>query len=140
MFGEECKIGDLGLMRFKYEDTLAIDNYQRLGAFGWECPEAMNKFLTENAKNPEFTFDCVIDESSDIFQLGKLFWYILQRNLPIGCMQSADFKIGDDELFDVLSKLLQHCKNRGAVVSRRPISIQAVETMIQPIARKYGII
>ena len=140
MFGEECKIGDLGLMRFKYEDTLALDNYQRLGAFGWECPEAMNKFLTEGAVNPEYTFDCVIDESSDIFQLGKLFWYILQGNLPIGCMQIDDFRIGDEDLFRVLEALLQHSKNTGALVTRRPLSVQAVEALMQPIARKYGII
>ena len=56
MFGEECKIGDLGLMRFKDEDDLAIDRNQRIGAFGWETPEAMNKFLTEAKGNPEFNF------------------------------------------------------------------------------------
>lgn len=45
IFGDECNIGDLGLMRFKDEDYLSIDNFQRIGAFGWECPEAMNFFL-----------------------------------------------------------------------------------------------
>ena len=83
MFDEECKIGDLGLMRFRDEDNLALDKDQRIGAFGWETPEAMNKFLTENRTDPEFKFDCNIDEASDIFQLGKLFWYILQGNLPV---------------------------------------------------------
>ncbi|MDB4902207.1 MAG: serine/threonine protein kinase [Mucilaginibacter sp.] len=139
MFGEECKIGDLGLMRFKKEDELALDNYQRLGAFGWETPEAMNKFLAEKSKNPEFTFDCNIDGSSDIFQLGKLFWFILQGNLPIGCLDIEDFKIEDAELFTVLEALLQHGKNHGAVTSRRPLNINSVETLLQPIAKKYGV-
>jgi serine/threonine protein kinase len=139
MFGEECKIGDLGLMRFKNEDYLPLDNNQRLGAFGWESPEAMNKFLAGKAQNPEFTFDCRIDESSDIFQLGKLFWYILQGNLPIGFLDQEDFKIEDSELFDLLISLLQHSKNSGLKTSRRPISIASVETLMQPIVKKYGV-
>jgi serine/threonine protein kinase len=135
MFGEECKIGDLGLMRFKNEDNLAIDREQRIGAFGWETPEAMNKFLTENKQDPEFTFDCDIDEASDIFQLGKLFWYILQGNLPIGCLHISDFKINDPELFGVLTTLLQHGKTH--TLQRRPLNIPAVEQLIEPIAKKY---
>lgn len=139
MFGEQCKIGDLGLMRFKREDSLAIDNYQRLGAFGWESPESMNKFLTENAPNPEFTYDCRIDEASDIFQLGKLFWYILQGNLPIGCLHIDDFKAGDQDLFTVLVSLLQHGKDSGAN-TRRPITIAYVESLLKPLAIKYNVI
>jgi serine/threonine protein kinase len=135
MFGDECKIGDLGLMRFKDEDNLALDKEQRIGAFGWETPEAMNKFLTENKPDPEFYFDCNIDEASDIFQLGKLFWYILQGNIPIGCLHITDFKIEDPELFNVLIKLLQHGKSQS--FQRRPLNITAVEQLIEPIAKKY---
>jgi serine/threonine protein kinase len=135
MFGEECKIGDLGLMRFKDEDNLTLDKDQRIGAFGWETPEAMNKFLTENKQDPEFTFDCNIDESSDIFQLGKLFWYILQGNLPIGCLHLSDFKIDDAEFFVFLTTLLQHDKTHAN--PRRPLHILDVEQLIEPIARKY---
>ncbi len=135
MFGEECKIGDLGLIRYKYEDNLVLDRDQRIGAFGWETPEAMNKFLTEHRSDPEFTFDCNIDESSDIFQLGKLFWYILQGNLPIGCLHISDFKIEDEELYSVLTLLLQHGKTLA--FQRRPLTISAVEQLMEPIARKY---
>lgn len=137
MFGEECKIGDLGLMRFKDEDNLALDKEQRIGAFGWETPEAMNKFLTESKPDPEFSFDCNIDEASDIFQLGKLFWYILQGNIPIGCLHISDFKIDDPELFKVLTKLLQHGKTH--TIQRRPLNITAVEQLIEPIAKKYKV-
>lgn len=135
MFGEECKIGDLGLMRYKDEDNLALDREQRIGAFGWETPEAMNKFLTENKPDPEFSFDCNIDEASDIFQLGKLFWYILQGNLPIGCLHISDFKIDDPDLYGVLTTLLQHGKTH--TFQRRPLNIQAVERLLEPIAKKY---
>jgi serine/threonine protein kinase len=135
MFGEECKVGDLGLMRFKDEDNLALDREQRIGAFGWETPEAMNKYLTENKSDSEFSYDCSIDEASDIFQLGKLFWYILQGNIPIGCLHISDFKIDDSELFEVLTKLLQHGKTKD--IERRPLNIVSVEQLIEPIARKY---
>ncbi len=137
MFGEECKVGDLGLIRYKDEDDLALDKDQRIGAFGWETPEAMNKLLTEDKNKPEFTFDCIIDEASDIFQLGKLFWYILQGNLPIGCICFEDFKINDKDLFEILSKLLQHGKDNGN--GRRPINISIVETLIAPIAKRYAV-
>ena len=137
MFEEECKIGDLGLMRFRNEDNLALDRDQRIGAFGWETPEAMNKFLTENKNDPEFNFDCTIDEASDIFQLGKLFWYILQGNLPIGCLQAGDFRIADSEIFEFLMLLLQHGKDTGN--GRRPLNINSIETLIEPIAKKYGV-
>lgn len=139
MFGEECKIGDLGLIRFRNEDKLALDDYQRLGAFGWECPEAMNKLFMESNSEPEFVYDCKIDEASDVFQLGKLFWYILQGNLPIGCIQPSDFRVEDEELFSVLHTLLQHSKDGGAG-NRRPLSIPAVETLLHPIAKRYGVV
>lgn len=65
-------------MRFEKEVYLSIDNFQRIGAFGWECLEVMSFFFGEGAiEDPKFTFVNNIDEASDIFQLGKLFWYTL---------------------------------------------------------------
>lgn len=139
IYTDECKIGDLGLIRFKDEDYLSIDNFQRIGAFGWECPEAMNFFFSERAvENPEFTFDNKIDEASDIFQLGKLFWYILQGNLPIGCVEREDFRIPDEKLFNILLLLLQHGKTKHGSPNRRPITIREVKPMVAGIARKYA--
>ncbi len=68
-----CKIGDLGLISFRREDEVELDDDQKIGAFGWETPEAMNRLLTENVDEPEYDYDCFIDEQSDIFQVGKLF-------------------------------------------------------------------
>jgi serine/threonine protein kinase len=138
MFDNECKIGDLGLIRYRHEDNLALDKDQRIGAFGWETPEAMNKFLTENVEDPEFTFDCKIDECSDIFQLGKLFWYILQGNLPIGYLDIQDFRIDDPELYDLLLVLLQHGKDNGDN-GGRPLKISAIEELLQPIVKRYAV-
>lgn len=132
--GQECKIGDLGLVRFRENDDDALDKDQRIGAFGWETPEALNKFLTENIEQPEFEFDCAIDEQSDIFQLGKLFWFIVQGNLPIGQICKDDFKVPDSELFDLLYFMLQHQK----VNHRRPQSVREVMERLNAISSKYG--
>lgn len=37
----------------------------------------MNKYLTEKYK---LEFDCRIDDRSDVFQLGGLFWFIFNNN------------------------------------------------------------
>jgi hypothetical protein len=116
-----------------------LDGMQRIGAFGWECPEAMNFFFSERApENPEFAFDDKIDEASDIFQLGKLFWYILQGNLPIGCIEPEDFRIADTQLFNILLLLLQHGKTKHGSQNRRPITIREVKAMVAGVARKYA--
>lgn len=128
-----CKIGDLGLISFRNEDEVELDDDQKIGAFGWETPEAMNRLLTENVDVPEYDYDCFIDEQSDIFQVGKLFWYILQGNLPIGCLAFSDFRIQENDIYEFLLKLLQHSKQE----SRRPKTILEVEGLLKPIATQY---
>ena len=127
-----CKVGDLGLYRFKDEDN--VDQIgERIGAFGWESPETMNKCLTEQKDNNNYQFDCEIDFKSDVFQLGKLFWYIFQGNLPIGQVTQNDFLEGDKDLFDVLIQMLSYNK------SSRP-NINNLQTILAPIYRKYQVI
>lgn len=107
------KIGDLGLAQNQNDDkSLDIEN-EKIGPYGWLSPEVMNKVLTENKKNLEFQFDCKIDFKSDIFQLGKLFWYIFQANMPIGGLKyDEDFEIKDNEVFELINNMLQYSKNR----------------------------
>lgn len=80
------KIGDLGLAQRRDVDFDALG--EKIGPLGWLSPEAMNKFLTEKAQRG---FDCIIDEKSDIFQLGKIFWFIFIGNCPIGELYYKDF-------------------------------------------------
>jgi serine/threonine protein kinase len=128
-----CKIGDLGLIKFRDDDYDFIQNEkgERIGAFGWESPETMNKYLTE--RNGSSPYDCEIDHQSDIFQLGKLFWYIFQGNLPIGQVIKEDFVIDDNDIFLVLFQMLQYSKK----VNRRFISILDVEEKFNLLLRKY---
>jgi len=102
------KIGDLGLVASRDKDY--DDLGEKIGPFGWLSPEAMNKYLTEKAG---LGFDCVIDGKSDIFQLGKLFWFIFQGNVPIGQIEFDDFicQVEHKEiLFELISQMLIYSK------------------------------
>ncbi|MBS1733620.1 MAG: protein kinase [Bacteroidetes bacterium] len=104
------KIGDLGLVADRDKDY--DDLGEKIGPFGWLSPEAMNKYLTEKAG---LGFDCKIDEKSDIFQLGKLFWFIFQGNVPIGQIRFDDFicQVEHKEiLFELINEMLHYSKPR----------------------------
>ena len=108
MMDGSWKIGDLGLVATRDSD----DDYENeyIGPRGWTTPEAMNKYLTEG--NPKLNFDYSIDHQSDIFQLGMIFWFIIQGNAPIGCIKERDFLGRNSELFSLIRTMLNHTKSR----------------------------
>lgn len=61
--------------------------------------------------------------------MGKLFWYIFQANLPEGLIDKNDFLINDDEIFVIISNMLQYNKDR------RP-ELTAVQTQFEPIRKR----
>lgn len=102
------KVGDLGLIgeRDKNSDYIG----EKIGPFGWLSPEAMNKYLTEKAN---LGFDCSIDFKSDVFQLGKLFWFIIQGNVPIGQLIIDDLIHGEpvrNEVYNLIFEMLRYNK------------------------------
>jgi serine/threonine protein kinase len=105
------KIGDLGLI----DDRKKINDIDKvaepIGPKGWMSPESMNKYLCEG-KNFKFKHNCSIDHQSDIFQLGKVFWYIFQYNAPIGSVKEKDFYIKNTRIYSVLKTMLSHSKQR----------------------------
>ena len=107
--GDDWKVGDLGLVDERKKDNTLDSIGEIVGPRGWLSPEAMNKYLCEN-KGFEYNHDCVIDHQSDIFQLGKLFWYIFQYNAPIGEVKERDFFIRNSLIFSVLKTMLRHSK------------------------------
>lgn len=123
------KIGDLGLISFRQEDESLDDPNEMIGPRGWISPEAMNKFLTYEI-NTEFKFDCKIDDKSDVFQLGKLFWFIFQCNVPIGQLTRDDFHIEDDDIFELLFWMLFHSKEKRH-------NLNEVNEKFKPLASKY---
>lgn len=103
-------IGDLGLADFRKSDIYINERGELIGPTGWFSPEAINKFLIEKTPNP-YNLDFNINSKSEIFQLGKLFWYILQGNLPIGQITIDDFIPGDNEIFNIIYNMLLYSKN-----------------------------
>lgn len=109
--GNEPYIGDLGLVDNKVSDIRINEWGELIGPTGWFSPEAINKYLVERTLNPN-KFDCVIDEKSEVFQLGKLFWYIFQGNIPLGQIEPDDFVPKNEEIFNILFNMLKYSKNK----------------------------
>lgn len=122
------KIGDLGLVE-KRNNSGSIDFPQEfIGPRGWTSPETMNKYLVdENNKR----FDRFIDEKSDIFQLGMVFWYVLQGNAPIGCIMESDFLIDNHQLYVLIRRMISHPKGL------RPYSFNDIIDKLNQIADNY---
>lgn len=113
------KVGDLGLISKRNEDY-EFEKGKYIGPRGWTTPETMNKYLTE--ENGFVDFDVTIDHQSDLFQLGMIFWYIMQGNAPIGELRQEDFKIKRDDIYSLIHHMLNHSKDRriknvGAVIT-----------------------
>lgn len=109
MVGDIWKIGDLGLIDER-DGINSLDNTgEFIGPKGWLSPEAMNKYLCEG-KSFSYKHNCKIDHQSDIFQLGKVFWYIFQHNAPIGEVKESDFYIKNSAIFMLLKTMLRYSK------------------------------
>ena len=122
------KIGDLGLIQIRNKESLDKEG-ELLGPRGWLSPEAMNKYLSEKVDSKKF--DCHIDHQSDLFQLGKVFWYIMQGNAPIGCVKESDFIVHNASLYAVIKQMLNHSKKK------RQKSIDIVISELEKIVGKY---
>lgn len=127
MVGKTWKIGDLGLVSEQNVDIDDINEF--VGPRGWISPEVMNKYLS-NKRGFTYSFDCDIDHQSDIFQLGKVFWYIFQHNAPIGSIKGSDFKIKHSGLYTILRTMLNHSK------VKRYKNIQEVIDLLKLIQKK----
>lgn len=127
----EWKICDLGLSANQNDDKKIDVENEKIGPYGWLSPEVMNKVLTENKVHINPPYDCVIDFKSDYFQLGKLFWYIFQGNLPIGNIKNEDFRVNDNDLFEIIFSLLQYNKDN------RPKKVEDVSDNLTAVQQKY---
>lgn len=132
IMGNRWKFGDLGLISYRNEHPDPDGFDEKIGPIGFLSPEATNKAFG-NRKCLGFDFDCVIDEYSDVYQLGQLFWFILQNEVPTGLISLSDFKCAHTGIFNnVIYKMLQYPKNR------RP-SINDLEGAFQPILQEFGL-
>lgn len=105
------KIADLGLIDERDEDLDIDSPNEFIGPRGWNSPEAMNKYLCEG-KGFKENHDCNIDHQSDIFQLGKVFWYILQNNAPTGVFRQQDVIFKNNHVYVIIRTMLNYSKRR----------------------------
>lgn len=126
---KELKICDLGLVRFQNDDDNIDQTNEKIGPKGWLSPEATNKMLTYKKGGP-YNYPCDINYQSDIFQLGKLFWFIFQFNLPVGQILIDDWKEIDKNIYDVIFEMLQYDRER------RPTLLD-IENRLTPLMHKY---
>jgi len=109
--GSQWAISDLGLALKRNVNNIIDDDGEWIGPRGWMSPESMNKFLAETKPWGEL-FDCNIDHQSDIYQLGKVLWYIFQGNSPEGGLRRSDFLWNNDRIYQVLRTMLNNSKNK----------------------------
>lgn len=123
---------DLGLINFREQDQ-DIDHFdERIGPIGYLSPEATNKHLAIRSR-PEFAFDCWIDEKSDLFQLGQIFWLILQDEVPTGHLDVSDVRTPSGGFFEsVIQPMLQYSKDRRS-------SLTFVEESMAPLMKEFAV-
>lgn len=109
--GGEPLISDLGLADYRDSDYRINEKGEIIGPTGWFSPEAINKYLVEKTANIN-GFDCTIDEKSEVFQMGKLFWYIYQGNIPVGQVDYEDFVPQNKIIYSILYDMLAYSKSR----------------------------
>lgn len=129
--GDKWKIGDLGFIKFRDDDFDLDAKRERIGPTGLMSPEAVNKAFA-NILSQEYLIDCNIDDKSDVFQLGMLFWFILQGDLPTGQVVLDDFRIGHSDIFNAIFAMLQNAKRR------RPNIIE-IDAVFEPLRKRFVI-
>ena len=131
-FNKTWKIGDLGLIANREEDSALDGGREGIGPKGFMSPEATNyKYAIIN--NALIDIDKKIDNKSDVFQLGKLFWYILQGDVPTGHVEADDFKFENQQIYlDCILPMLQYAKSRR-------FDIDTLKRSFEPILEYYAI-
>lgn len=134
MLGGRPVFGDLGLIAHRNEDQDFDEFDERIGPIGLLSPEATNKHLGLRGKE-SFAFDCQIDDKSDIFQLGQVFWLVLQSEVPTGHLTDADVRFPrlPHVLSTVIHPMLQYGKPRRA-------DLAMVELALQPVLKELALI
>lgn len=121
----EWKIGDLGLVAKRNTPNEIDEEQEYIGPKGWTSPEVMNKVLTTEQNT---RFDRIIDDKSDIFQLGLVLWYVMQGNAPIGCIMENDFLEKDHSLYILIRTMVSYPKGL------RPQSFTQIVSRLKEIA------
>lgn len=127
---EGWKIGDLGLVIFRDDDSEA-NTREQVGPPRWMSPEAFNK--AHCVLRPSNTYiDRQLDERSDVYQLGKVCWHIIQGDIPNGCLMSKDLVEGGESLYGTFLKPMLRYQR-----SERPL-LSELEERLAPVIRQHA--
>jgi serine/threonine protein kinase len=85
----DCKLGDLGLIRFRDDDGPCDGRNEKIGPAGFMCPEAINKKYSIRHKG-EAQGAWQVEGKSDVYQVAKLIWCILFGSIPNGNVKGSD--------------------------------------------------
>jgi serine/threonine protein kinase len=108
------KLGDLGLIEDINRDYTIDKPREKIGPFGYMSPEAMNKAFADHSRITDQE-SIVICERSDHYQLGLILFYLMQGEIPMGCLEDNDFSDcwePYDEIVQSVKSLLQFRKSR----------------------------
>lgn len=86
----KLKVGDLGLMEGADLDYSLDSTKEKIGPTGFLSPEAVNKAFGDHVRMPSAEGRTISNES-DIFQLGLMFFHIMQGEIPVGRLSDEDF-------------------------------------------------
>ena len=89
------------------EKRVYSDNIALLTELDSNEKKALHKYLVKESDN---RYDRLIDEKSDMFQLGMVLWYIMQGNAPIGNIMEKDFKYQDHSLYILIRTMVSYDK------------------------------
>jgi serine/threonine protein kinase len=130
LVGDRWKIGDLGLIGFRGQDAdLARE---KIGPPTWMAPEAFNKAYCLLRDDNTF-IDRNLDERSDVYQIGKLSWYILQGDIPNGCLKSRDLVHAGEQIYGSFLKPMLRYRQQ-----ERP-TLSDVENNLAPLMRLHSL-
>lgn len=98
------KLSDFGLCSYtdleRNNELTAVN--EKVGPINWMSPESNTIFAG---------FDSLISTPSDVFQLGSIFWLVVNKKHPTGVLTKEDWT-GPENLFRPLFKSLQHSSHR----------------------------
>ena len=100
--GDTWVLSDFGLCRYNLNNVDCTSDDEKIGPVYWLSPEAINRVIGNND---------VISKESDVFQLCSVFWYVVTKRHPTGCLCHKDWK-GSDELFELIVSALSHDPTR----------------------------
>ncbi|HMV44060.1 MAG TPA: protein kinase [Leptospiraceae bacterium] len=98
IFGDRWVLSDFGLFKYNEPNNLNLTNTDEIpNPKTWLSPEGINSYYSTDS----------ISHASDVFQMGCIFWYVVNGKYPLGVVEKDDWK-GKESLFEFMIKTLFH--------------------------------